>query len=579
MKKTKTTLLVSLLFLGLFFVFAQGASAEVINSFSSTINVLPDSSVLIKEKINYDFETAIRHGIYRTIPLTNSQNKPMKIRVISVLDSNDEAYNFTSSIKNDILTIQIGDKDRMISGLKDYVIYYQVWGSISYFENFDEMYWNVTGNDWDVSIKKIEASVVLPKGVFSTKKSCYYGEKGSADVCIMSEPNIFTTEESLGEGEGLTVAVGFPKGAVSVYQPEEKSDSFKIFKTFWPIIIPAVFFVFMFRRWKKKGKDPKGTGVIIPQYDVPENLTPLEVGGIVNEGIRNQNISAEIIYLAVKGYLKIRKIDKDKEDFLGLTSKDDYEFTLLKQIGFLENNFDKKILTSIFGESGMVGGVARLSELKNIFYENISHINSEVVDNLLEKKYYTNLPKSRMIGAVVVIFAFFVLAFLSNFMIALVGGIGGILGLIVLFVSAIAFLVTGFVFNYLMPAKSPKGVYLKEYLLGLKEYLQIAEKDRLAFHNAPEKKPEIFEALLPYAMIFGVEKLWAKEFEGIYVQPPKWFDEKGSSFNVVTFGSEIAMFNALTTTSLSSTPNSSAGGSGGGGFSGGGGGGGGGGSW
>jgi uncharacterized membrane protein len=128
-----------------------------------------------------------------------------------------------------------------------------------------------------------------------------------------------------------------------------------------------------------------------------------------------------------------------------------------------------------------------------------------------------------------------------------------------------------------MTAKSKKGVLSYEYLLGLKDYLKIAEKDRLRFHNAPEKKPEVFEQLLPYAMVFGVEELWAKEFEGIYINPPDWYQgNKNSTFNVVAFGHEMVLFNNLATTSFSSSPSS---GSGGGGSSGGGGGGGGGGSW
>src|SRR6185436_19560328 len=84
------------------------------------------------------------------------------------------------------------------------------------------------------------------------------------------------------------------------------------------------------------------------------------------------------------------------------------------------------------------------------------------------------------------------------------------------------------------PAKTEKGVAAKEHILGLKEYLQIAEKDRLEFHNAPEKKPEVFETLLPYAMVLGVANIWAKEFEGIYNEPPSWYSGPSSTaFNAI----------------------------------------------
>jgi uncharacterized membrane protein len=132
------------------------------------------------------------------------------------------------------------------------------------------------------------------------------------------------------------------------------------------------------------------------------------------------------------------------------------------------------------------------------------------------------------------------------------------------------------VINSLMPAKTVKGVATKEYILGLKLYLQIAEKDRLQFNNAPEKKPEIFEKLLPYAMVLGVDEAWAKEFEGIYTVPPQWYEGyHGGAFSAIAFNHSLSSFNSMASSSMGSAP----GGSGGGGFSGGGGGGGGGGGW
>ena len=132
------------------------------------------------------------------------------------------------------------------------------------------------------------------------------------------------------------------------------------------------------------------------------------------------------------------------------------------------------------------------------------------------------------------------------------------------------------VFNLLMPSKTQKGVLMKEYLLGLKEYLQIAEKDRLAFHNAPEKKPEVFEILLPYAIVFGVEELWAKEFEGVYNIRPSWYESGQVAFTATAFGKDLSIFDTVLSSSISSSPGSSSNagvssGSSGGGFGGGGG--------
>ncbi len=585
MKKTKITLWISLLFFGLFFVFTHDANAEVIREFSSTINVLPDSSIFVKEQITYDFEDVIRHGIIRTIPLYNSKKEPLKIEVISVINEFDKSYEFNTDSTNNSFSIKIGDTDRMVSGIKEYIISYRVLGSITYYENFDELYWNATGNDWQVKILKSEVKVILPNNVFSIQQSCYYGKLNSIKNCYLSDTNTFFSGDILNEKEGLTVAVGFPKGIVSVYKSQIVKENSKPFEIFWPIIIPTVVFIFMFINWYKKGRDEKGTGVIVPQYDVFENLTPLEVGGIMNGRIDNQDISAEIIYLATKGYLKIKQIDETCDNFLCLISKKDYEFTLLKEMGLLTNSFDKKIMRAIFDENGKVGGVSKLSELNNKFYKSITSISNAVSETLLKKEYYTNFPKSKN-NKDNLIFTIFILGisiFASQFYIS--DNNLDLLKKILIFTTSILLSVLiRYIFNRLMTAKSHKGARAHEYFLGLKEYLQIAEKDRLNFHNDPGKKPETFEVLLPYAMVFNVEELWAKEFKDIYNIEPKWYESKSSSFNVIKFGHEMAMFSSLANISISTSPSNSgsggfSSGSGGGGFSGGGGGGGGGGSW
>jgi uncharacterized membrane protein len=138
------------------------------------------------------------------------------------------------------------------------------------------------------------------------------------------------------------------------------------------------------------------------------------------------------------------------------------------------------------------------------------------------------------------------------------------------------------VFGWLMPAVTKKGAELKENILGFKDFLSVTETDRLKFHNAPEKNPALFEKFLPHAMVLGVEKEWAKQFEGIYNQQPDWYeDSSGRMFNAIILSSMISDFSSSAMTTMASQPSSAAGGGSGfsGGGAGGGGGGGGGGSW
>ncbi len=336
----------------------------------------------------------------------------------------------------------------------------------------------------------------------------------------------------------------------------------------------------MYRKWYAKGRDPKGSGVIVPQYDIPDGLTPMEVAGIVNQKIAPGDISAEVIYLATKGYLKIRYIDNK---ILGFIKSSDYELELLKKYDDVSNEFDRMLLSRIFPLDAGPGEKRKLTNLRNSFYAHIPAITKRGLQTLLDKGYYSNLKTGgesgpSVIRAVVIIFVWAsVIGF--HFLSSIFNAVSSSVSPTPFIASIIFSIIIGVFFHSLMPAKTVKGVATKEYILGLKDYLQIAEKDRLNFHNAPEKRPETFEKLLPYAMVLGVASAWSKEFADIYTSPPSWYEgyPVGGPFNSMLLYSNLSSFNSMASTNMSSMPGG--GGSGGGGFSGGGGGGGGGGGW
>lgn len=553
--------------------FPDIAKAEIIRSFSSDISVMPDASLVVKEKIVYDFENALRHGIYRDIPLKNKEGKNIEIDILSITDKEGSPQKYTASNKNHILNIKIGDSGVIISGEKIYNITYKVFGAVNYYDEFDEIYWNVTGNEWTVPIEFSEVLITLPKDVFPKERKCYFGPIGSTTPCKIVDDKTYQVEKTLLKGEGVTIAIALNKEAVAGYKHKENNKFFHFLSIFWPIFLPIIVFGFMFCRWYKKGRDPKENGIIKPEYLPPDDLSPVEAGGILYESIKPKSISAQIIDLAIRGFIKIKPTETK---LLGFSYKQDYELTLLVEAGFLNDNFDREIIKAMFGDNPTVGGVTMLSALNNLFYKSISKISGQVIDSLLKKKYYFNFPKNNWLGTIVLLGVMVVQP----------------IGLIVIanqshdprrdivFVGSFIFTIgIVLIFQLLMPSKTNKGILMKEYLLGLKEYLQIAEKDRFAFHNAPEKRPEIFEKLLPYAIVFGVEELWAKEFNDIYKTSPEWFENREPSFNAVVFGKELLTFGTVLTSSISSSPRNLSGessgvsnGSSGGGYGGGGGG-------
>jgi hypothetical protein len=516
----RTTLFFTIIFSVILTLTPFVSKAEIVKSFVSDISVFPDSSLIVEEEIDYDFENSLKHGIYREIPLVNERGENIEINVLSVTDKEDNPHKFNISTKDKVLNIKIGDPGVIISGEKIYKITYKVFGAIDYYENYDEVHWNITGNSWNVPIESSGVSITLPKGVFPKERKCYYGLVGSETPCRIFDEKTFRVERILNKGEGITIAVSFEKGPVQEYVRKTNNPVIDFLKTFWPTAVPIIAFSLMFIRWFKKGRDPKQKKVIKAEYTAPKEISPLEAGGIVHETIKSKSISAEIIDLAIKGYIKIKPTE---ERLIGSSYKQDYELTLKQELGFIKNNFDKQIIKTIFGDNPTVGGVTMLSSLDNLFYKSVSKISGLTIDSLLKKKYYFNFPKNLLGETAVIIMSIFFIFFSLGFWIWEVSDFQDIKKLAIFFTSLIASISVTIIFNLLMPSKTEKGVQMKEYLLGLREYLKVAEEDRIKFHNAPEKRPEVFEALLPYAIVFGVEKQWAKEFEEIYKNQPEWF--------------------------------------------------------
>jgi uncharacterized membrane protein len=557
----------------------QSLAQEAIISYVADVLVNTDNSINVTETITYNTGPQNRHGIFRDIYPRSSTGKKMLIEDIFVTDEVGKPYQYTVSTLGTNVQIKIGDPNTTFTGQKTYVIGYRATRAVAQLEELDEIYWNVTGNGWNMPIYSAQAYVALPSGAASTQSACYFGSKGSTNPCQMTSEESgvyhFSTPSPLNPQEGLTIAVGFAKGVVTPYTASDRASDF--FALYWKWILSAILpistLILCLKRWQSKWRDPKGTGVIVPQYDVPDELTPMEVSGIVYEKVEVAQISAEIIYLATKGYLKIRQLD---ERFLGIIKSTDYEITKLKDPSDLPNEFDRELIGGLFKKNS---DTVKLSSLKNVFYVTAGTVVTSAHAALLSKKYYKNLGKIQF-GRAGLVMIIFMSVWVSLFV--------GILSAFAFDGNPLPFilgiLLSGVIFAIVLnfsPAKTEEGVAAKEYLLGLKEYLQIAEKDRLQFHNAPEKNPEVFEKLLPYAMVLGVTDIWAKEFEGVYTTPPSWYSGTTTdTFSAAALGHSMSGFTSHATSSLRSSPSRGGrGGSGGGGSSGGGGGGGGGGSW
>ena len=539
--------------------------AEEIVYMDVDLSINADATVHVTETILYDFGLEQKHGIYRDIPVSyvNSvgDSRTVQIQDLSVKNGEGVVYMFEKEHKGKNMHIQIGNADQFVTGQKMYVITYVVRGAINYFDDHDELYWNVVGGQWTVPIDQVKI-VVHAKRIDHIV--CFFGQYGSTNACndtwlTDDRAEAHFVQQSIMPGDYLTTVIGMPVG--TVHKPTKMEKIIMYVRDNWILGMPFVIFCGMWRLWYVRGRDPKGKGTIVPYYEAPRELSVLHIGMMTHGMVKQDVVSAAIIQLAVEGYLKIHKIDKD-----GVFGKDDYEFMRTQKDTSDLDVPEKLLLESIFGGTQ----TKKMTELKDKFYIDLEKIKKSVEESIMQKKYYTKNPMSVRafyiaLGAILFFGAFWL------------GSVFGLSYAVATMLSALS--IVGF--GFFMPQPTTEGAILREEIQGLKLYLETAEKDRLNFHNAPEKRPERFEALLPYAMVLGVEDAWAKQFEDIYNTKPQWYQSSDPSFSPIFFVSSMHAFSNTGNATMFSHPSSA--GSGGSGFSGGGGGGGfgggGGGSW
>lgn len=585
------------LFLALPFLFLSpmsvSAASEHISSFDANIHIENSGDLLIEESIRYDFSSNQKHGIFREIPVVTAGWPDVKIDVVGVQDAEGNPYHFVVSKGGDTTSIKIGDANQTVSGQKMYVIRYRVSGEMRAFADHDELYWNVTGNGWPVGIGEAKAKVSFPEGIQPTKHTCYTGIRGSmlsdcSGAVDASNTLVYQITRPLQANEGLTLVVGIPKGVVEeavVALPIATRKEVINNKNDWVIVatmvsIFGIFFAFIFfriyiaifRRDKVNRLTPvtprelKGRP-IVAEYRPPAGLRPIDVGTLLDRSVDLRDISAVIVDLAVRGYLKIRYTI---EPIRFWPDKKDFEITKLKEGADLVHPADKAMFGLLFSGRDVV----TLSVLKGEsvgFSDKITALKKESEEFLYKEGYFDFTKKAKGDEEKKKWGIIFGIAFISVFVSYL-----SIPFLFLLIVSMIMLIRT----KRFEKQLTEKGVTAFATILGFREYLSMVQKEKYAMMNAPQMNAETFEEFLSYAMVLGVEEQWAKQFEGMYLTQPTWYEgQSGDMFSSIVLSNQLSLFGSSFNQAVAVASPSSSSGFGGGGSSGGGGGGGGGGSW
>jgi uncharacterized membrane protein YgcG len=628
---------------------ARAATAEeFIASFDSAIQLEKSGAMTVAETITVNAEgDRIRRGIFRDFPLTfrdaGGRRRSVDFSVVSVKrDGRDEPWH-TESVTGGI-RIYAGSEDVTISpGRHQYVFTYKTNRQIRYFDDHDELYWNVTGNGWIFPIRSAVATVTFPRGVVPEDLAVFTGPVGATGKDARANVDdgrlIVATTAPLGAEEGLTFAAKLPKGAIDPPSADQESswwfsDNRDYFIGFGGLILVFLYYT---RSWLKVGRDP-AQEIVVPRWDPPAGISPALVNYIDNRGFSGQGwtaLSATALDLAVRGYVTledlkdsivIRRADKP----LGKEKLQAGEAELLKAVG---RAGDTLTIDKANGEKVKSVGQSFRSSIERehrgkYYNSNAGYITGGVILSaaaLVALFVFGSLePDTIALMIIPIGISVFLSVFVAGFAKALHRGrslVGKIFAVIAIAIAVFVglsilsavvlalgsslmefhetpmlFAVGGIVlFNilyfFIMGAPTPLGAKMTAGVDGLRQYLTLAEKDRMNMAGAPQMSPQHFETLLPYAVALGVEKPWSRTFEtwlaaaaagaAAAAYSPAWYS---GNFNSGSFSDRIGGFSSSMASTIASTipsppPSSSSSGFSGGGSSGGGGGGGGGGGW
>jgi uncharacterized membrane protein YgcG len=553
--------------LGLLFLLVAAPLAAqrslAIKGFDATITVHADGTVDVTETITAAF-SGQWNGIYRTIPILYRTPQgfswTLRLEDIKATDGDGNQLKVERSRERHYLKLKLWVPGAL-DATRTVTLHYRAVNGLRFFEDHDELYWNITGDEWDVPIEAVSARILLPADVTGVRAIAFDGAYGStaqnAEVVIEGPQVGVSMPEPLGFHAGVTAVVGWDKGAVA--EPTAVDHANEFLSTNWPLGIPLLVLFGMYTLWRRVGKDPEERPIGV-RYDPPNGLTPAEAGTMMDESVDMRDITATIVDLAVNGHLKIEEFEKKK--FLGLFSHQEFRFHRLdpKPDARPLERHETLVLDGMFKYGART---VDLSDLEDEFYTHLPGIKNATFDRLVERGLYRSRPdrvrRSWMGGAL----------FLTV-PVALIGAaIGDKFGMSPL-PFALAAILSGaivMVFGYFMPARTVSGARAYEGTRGFEEFLRRVESDRFA---RVVKTPEMFEKFLPYAMAFGVEAKWAKAFDDIYREPPTWYvGGDFTGFNARTFSSRISGLSTRAGSTMSSAPRSAGGSSGSSGFSGG----------
>jgi uncharacterized membrane protein YgcG len=571
---------------------ATASDTEQVAKYTIDAKVAKSGLIDVRETIRYDFGDQSKHGIYRYIPDKARHDKHHdRSYPTTVYDSTMDGRSVEQKVsqKGASKVLQIGDPHRTIIGVHVYVLHYTIDRALNKVDGGPQLFWNAIGAGWDVPMSSITVNVTSPGAI--SKVKCYAGATGSRTPCNGSKAtgdSATYKETNLAAHQGLTVVAALPS-AVTAQSPllVKRTDfAYRMASDPWVWYAAAgVFLVGLIGTGSlvfARGRDRRFSSQIPGlrpargqseaeefrpvlasaegpvEFVAPKGVRPGSIGVLLDQNTDVRDVTATIVDLAVRGYLRIEE-----------PTAGEWTLTSLRPADANLGEYEQTLLAGLFNGRSEV----TLSELRNTFSRTTSTVRSEIYDDAVTQEWYSRRPdltrlhwRGRGTGLVVV-----------GVLVAVIAAFGfdaGMIGVGVALAGVAMWLAARW-----MPARTAIGSAAYAQALGFRRYIRVAEASQLKV----EEREGVFSRYLPYAIAFNEADRWVKTFAAVNAVNPDamsgWYVGYGP-FVPLYFASSLNSFTVNTGSSLVSTPSSSgSSGFGGGGFSGGGFGGGGGGSW
>jgi hypothetical protein len=521
---------------------AQTGSEQIV-SYDVAIAIQRDTSILVTEQIVYDFGSHKRHGITRDIPVHYAYNdrydRYFSVYVRSV-QSPDAPARYTVDNTGDDVVIKIGDPNKTVAGVHTYRLTYLVRDSLIAFKDYDMLVLNAIGNQWNVPISRATVRVTAPAA--PTYTACWAGPSDKDTPCqqsrIANGAAIFS-QAGLGPHEGLALAVGIPEGVIAPPHPvlRERPSLQRDF-ALTPVSVGAsggllaVLVILGALVWARgrirrstmsapdvtgasppppKAAPPSGHGQHAMETAPPEDLRPGQAGVLLNGVARRRDITATIVDLAVRGYLRIEDPGREAE------SRDWRLIRLGKNGGLLD--YEQILLHGLFINAMPDGGAlsVRLPELGKEFAFQLEQAEDALCMDVTKRGWFATFPdvarrKWRTIG----------LAMFVTGVVAVIVAADVHLGLVPI-PLALAGLVLICGAKW-MQGRTTEGAAMARRVEGFRRCIKTAAVNRAHL----VEQPDALYGYLPYAIALGCTKEWA-DLTGSLAhtsQAPSWYQTR-----------------------------------------------------